>query len=78
MGHLKDANVNVCMKNGKDNKYYLSVSDNGKGLPPNIDFRNTESLGLQLVNTLVEQLDAQISYQNSVGSKFTIIFNKPA
>jgi two-component sensor histidine kinase len=34
----------------------LSVRDNGIGLPQSLDFRNTESLGLQLVCLLTEQL----------------------
>ncbi len=31
-------------------EYKLIVSDNGIGLPENIDYKNTDSLGLQLVN----------------------------
>src|SRR5690606_31285503 len=40
-----------------ENYVYLTIADNGKGLPKNLDFRNTESLGLQLVTTLVEQIN---------------------
>ena len=35
----------------------LVVSDNGIGFPEDMDFRNTSSLGLQLVNSLVDQLE---------------------
>ena len=38
----------------------VMVSDNGAGLPPDFDFRHTSSLGLQLVNMLVTQLDGTI------------------
>jgi len=34
------------------NTYALVVSDNGVGLPKELDFLKTEALGLQLVNTL--------------------------
>jgi len=33
-----------------DDKYVLNIKDNGVGFPDNIDYKNTESLGLQLVN----------------------------
>ena len=53
---------------------HLVVEDNGKGIPEEIDFKNTESLGLQLVVTLVEQLDGKIEYKNDEGTKFLITF----
>ena len=54
--------------------YILDVTDNGKGLPENLDFRNTVSLGLQLVDTLVSQLRGSISLDQSSGTSFKIIF----
>jgi len=38
----------------------LVVADDGVGLPQDLDFRKTESLGLQIVNMLAEQIDAQV------------------
>ena len=52
----------------------LIIEDNGVGLPEHIDFRNTESLGLQLVITLVDQLNGNIQIDNTNGTKYTIIF----
>jgi len=52
----------------------LVIADNGNGFPTGIDYRNTESLGLQLVVTLVEQLRGEISLDNSNGTKYTITF----
>ncbi len=54
----------------------LVISDNGIGLPNNIDFRNTESLGLQLVVSLVDQLNGDIQMDNLNGTKYTIIFKQ--
>ncbi len=53
---------------------HLTISDNGKGFPNNIDFRNTESLGMQLVVALVNQLRGDIVLDNSDGAKYTIKF----
>lgn len=56
------------------NVYELIIADNGIGFADNIDFRNTDSLGLQLVNTLTSQIDGSISLENKQGTKFTIKF----
>lgn len=46
--------------------YILKVSDDGVGFPPEVDFRNTQSLGLQLVNILAT-LDLQGSFEMEPG-----------
>jgi PAS domain S-box-containing protein len=56
------------------NEYELTVSDNGAGLPAGLDFRNTSSLGLQLVNTLVHQLEGDIALDTARGTRFSITF----
>lgn len=54
----------------------MVISDNGSGLPEEIDYRNTQSLGLQLVMVLVSQLRGVIKLNNKQGAEFTITFNK--
>ncbi len=56
-------------------EYVLTISDNGVGIPENIDFENTETLGLQLVNILVDQLDGEIELKRDKGTEFTISFS---
>ena len=58
----------------KEGFIQLIIADNGSGLPGHIDFRNTESLGMQLIVTLVQQLNGEISLDNSNGAKYTITF----
>jgi PAS domain S-box-containing protein len=53
----------------------LKVADNGKGVPDEIEFENTESLGFQLVNVLVDQIDGQIELERGEGVKFTLLFS---
>ena len=57
----------------KENTSTLIISDNGTGFPGDIDFRQTESLGLQLVNTLVEQLEGEIELNRNNGTEFKIV-----
>lgn len=55
-------------------RYRLTVGDNGVGFPKDIDFRQTDSLGLQLVTTLTDQIDGEIELDRSSGTAFHIVF----
>jgi len=56
--------------------FKLDIKDNGAGFPADIDFKKTKSLGLQLVNSLVEQLDGSIKLIKDTGTHFEIIFKE--
>ncbi len=57
-----------------DNHLHLTVSDNGVGFPQDLDFQNTETLGLQLVTALTGQLSGTIKLERNMGTKFKITF----
>ncbi len=59
-----------------DDKLKLIVSDNGIGLPKDFDVENAESLGLQLVTTLVTQISGELEIDVSSGTKFNIVFKE--
>lgn len=59
-----------------DDEIVLKISDNGKGFSKDFDFRTTETLGLQLVNSLVQQLDGKIEIDNTRGVGFKISFKE--
>jgi PAS domain S-box-containing protein len=59
-----------------DDKYELIVGDTGIGFPEEIDFKKTDSLGLQLVNNLVSQIDGEIELNKSHGTEYKIIFKE--
>jgi PAS domain S-box len=58
----------------KEEKLILIVRDNGRGFSEKLDFRNTTSLGLQLVTTLVDQIEGEIRLDRSRGTEFEISF----
>jgi PAS domain S-box-containing protein len=58
-------------------QFILTISDNGVGLSENFDFRNTSSLGLQLVCRLTKQLEASIELNRSYGTEYKISFRNP-
>lgn len=57
-----------------DNNVKLIVADNGKGFPEGLDFTKTESLGMNLVLSLVSQIDGKIKLDNTNGARFEIDF----
>jgi len=57
-----------------DNKYQLSIKDNGKGLPNGKLEENPKSLGLRLVKLFADQLNGALQYSNNGGACFTILF----
>ncbi|MGE5498230.1 MAG: sensor histidine kinase, partial [Syntrophothermus sp.] len=70
-----DGLVEVKFKNAEGDRFELIVQDNGVGLPSDLDFRNTSSLGLQLVVSLVQQIKGEIELDRSCGSRFTVKFS---
>jgi two-component sensor histidine kinase len=52
----------------------LRVEDDGPGLPPGFDVRSATSMGLQLVCTLAEQLDAELAVASAPGASFQLTF----
>jgi PAS domain S-box-containing protein len=70
----KRGNIQVHMNN-TGSGILLMVKDDGKGFPDNINYRKTHSLGLQLVNTLVDQLGGNIKLKQNNGTEFDIRFS---
>ncbi|MBK7258545.1 MAG: PAS domain S-box protein [Ignavibacteriae bacterium] len=50
----------------------LMVRDDGVGFPHDLDFRATQTLGMQLVNTLTAQIDGSLGLIRDRGTTFTI------
>lgn len=60
----------------KSNHYILEIGDDGPGLPDYIDLKEPETLGIQLIYTLVEQLDGTLEIQQEQGLRYSISFPK--
>ncbi|XMB91047.1 MASE3 domain-containing protein [Methanosarcina hadiensis] len=60
--------------NGKNPPFKLIVADNGKGIPEGINLKTTESLGLQLVDILIDQINGCIELKRGKGTEFIILF----
>jgi two-component sensor histidine kinase len=58
----------------RSTSFTLTVSDNGVGIPENLDIENLDSLGMQLVTSLVDQLDGESELKFNNGTEFTMRF----
>ena len=58
----------------EDDHYKLIMKDNGIGIPEDIDFHNIDSLGLQLIMILTNQIDGNIKIDRNNGTTFKITF----
>ena len=58
----------------KDTNVLISVMDNGVGFPPEIDHKNTDTLGMQLVHTLTDQLEGTLNLESGNGTTITLEF----
>ena len=67
--------IRVILKTLDEHEFELEVSDNGVGVPENIDIESVETLGLQMVRILVQdQLEGTIELDRSAGTRFMIKF----
>jgi len=71
----QNGNIDVIFKK-QDPNYILEVKDNGKGLPKDMDYKSTGSLGLSLITSLSDQIDANLEYVSHSGTLFRIIFHE--
>jgi PAS domain S-box-containing protein len=66
--------VRVELRRIEPGKLLLAVTDNGIGLPPDIDVKTSHSLGLHLVCSLAEQLGAEFEMAREKDTSFQLTF----
>ena len=54
----------------------MVISDNGVGLPPEYNVEDSDTLGLQLVHTLVSQVGGTLEVSIEKGTTFTLLFEE--
>lgn len=76
-GFPDDMTGSICVSlKSIGDKYELRVVDDGVGFPNDVNFKDTDSLGLELVQNLVYQLDGQIELIQNDKTEFKIIFSE--
>ena len=54
----------------------LSIADNGKGLPSDIELIKGKSMGMELMTALSKQLGGTLELKNEGGLKITVLFKE--
>jgi PAS domain S-box-containing protein len=67
--------IDISLKRQDEDTAYLTVQDNGAGLPPGLDVDRTETLGLKLMRNLVkDQLQGSIRLKRNRGTTLVVEF----
>jgi len=64
--------LKISLKVDNGNRVILKVIDNGSGFPDNLDYKKTNTLGMQLVISLVDQLKGEIELKRNEGTEFIV------
>ncbi|MCC5639740.1 PAS domain S-box protein [Nostoc sp. CHAB 5844] len=72
--HGGEGEIYIAIAENLDQQFTITISDNGVGLPPNFNFKNTASLGWQLVDALTQQIAGDINIKSHTGVEFQITF----
>ena len=73
----RDGKICITMKDLDDENINITISDNGSGLPEELDLGKSQSLGLITIFNIVEnQLNGRIKYKNENGLKYDIFIKK--
>src|SRR5208282_4156720 len=70
-----EGEIRIAIDRLGDDQLQLVVADNGVGFPADIDFRDTETLGMKLVVALAGQIGASIELHSGTGAEFRISFS---
>jgi two-component sensor histidine kinase len=70
--------IQVSLRADQDGHLTLTVGDDGIGFPKDADMPNSKSLGLQLVHTLVQQLDGRVEVHGKNGTTINVTFPIPS
>ena len=66
--------IRISLNCDRDNKFTLIVSDDGVGLKDDFDLEKSDTLGIQLVKTLTDQLGGTVEMHKNAGTTFKIEF----
>ncbi len=69
--------ITVSLHESEGGTIRLTVRDDGVGFPEGVDIGHTDTLGLQIISLLTEQLDGRIEVRRDGGTAFSLSFKLP-
>jgi two-component sensor histidine kinase len=77
-GEDEKGEIKISFSRIDDHHLKLIISDNGKGMPVGFDFENADTLGMQLISALSNQLDGKLELLHGPGTTFSLLFKSEA
>tara|TARA_R110002049_G_scaffold159460_6_gene324442 strand:- start:2698 stop:3813 length:1116 start_codon:yes stop_codon:yes gene_type:complete len=71
---VKNPTIEITLIYNENNNHSLTYRDNGIGLPLDFKLDDHQSLGMEIIAALTEQIDAKVSYYNDNGAVFNVSF----
>jgi len=68
--------IAIRFRKAAEDRFTLTVEDDGEGLPEQFDLQQSPSLGLRIVHALTDQLDGQLRMQHNGGASFGLTFRE--
>ena len=60
----------------KNQNLAVAFRDDGVGMPRDVNWRDTKSLGLRMVFSIVEQMKGTIGLDRSTGTEFSMVLEE--
>ncbi len=72
-----EGNISIILQSVNEDEFELTVSDNGVGIPEDLDISVTESMGLHIVRILAEQtLEGTMELNRTEGTQFHFLLKR--
>lgn len=72
----REGEIEISLHHTDEDRLELKIRNNGIDLPEDFDFRNAKSIGLQMVNILMNQLHGEVKLKKGEGAEFQILFRE--
>src|SRR3990172_10655951 len=72
----RSGDIEISIELIESNKVRLTISDNGVGLPPDMDPYTSNSFGLKIIITLAKQLKGKIEITGTTGTRYCLEYEK--
>ncbi len=72
----EEGTVKVTLSEASGKNVHLSVGDDGIGLGKGVDWQQSKTLGLRIIQLLARQINAHVEVANNKGTRFTIQFKR--
>ncbi len=69
--------ITVSLHESEGGMIHLTVRDNGIGIPEGVEVGRTDTLGLQIISLLTEQLEGRMDIRRDEGTAFSLSFKLP-